>query len=62
MHFSGYDVLFSRFFLQHVAAAIVAIFRMTQLLHEGKGTNVVTCVAVAQWSDTCNHICIFVSL
>jgi len=48
LHFSVYDVFYSLNFHQHVSAGIAAIFSVMLLLQEYKGTNVVSCVAVAQ--------------
>jgi len=46
MHYNIYDVFYSLYYLQHVSAAIAAIFRVMLLLQEYKVTNVVSCVAV----------------
>ena len=46
MHFNAYDVFYSLNSHQHVSAVVAPIFRVTLLLKEYKGTNVIACVTV----------------
>ena len=46
MHFKVCGVFYSQFSHQHVSAAIAAIFRVTLLLQEHEGKNLVSCVDV----------------
>jgi hypothetical protein len=46
MHLNVYDVSYSQYPHQHIAASNAAIFRVMLLLQEYKGTDVVSWVAI----------------